>query len=221
MSQASLRGARRGRSIASTIDGRRYLSRIAAAVRDLFAPTLAAAGQIFSAHHAPQSEPWTPATALYQMPAAQPPLAEAGGQIGASAGADAGGRFQVLDSDSAGGCGGFDTAAAAAAAVGGDWRGNIGDVDALPPTRTLDPSLRSRFCCPCEIAAAGERGGGGRGSGGGGEGRQELGADSEGGCCELDGGREDREEGWGGRYDGELGGSFCDDGMVGGLKGLA
>jgi hypothetical protein len=212
-----------GRSMASTADGRRTLSRLTAAVRSLFAPTIAAAGRLLStlpvAPVAPAAHR-APAPALCHTPAALPlPLAEAGGNFSAGGnracvfwagpaldargeeGVDPGVRFQLLDSDA--GDGFAAAAAAAAAAVADGWRGTRGGFGEPPQTHALDAELHTlsaSICCPC--------------AGGGGGGGDDLGArwgqgDGE-GCDELGG---EREKGGGGTYDGEYGGSFGDDCM--------
>jgi hypothetical protein len=69
-----------GGSIASTAGGRRTLSRLAAAVRGLFAPTIAAAARLRSAPPPPP-----PACSTFSAPLRHAPLAEAGCEVSTSA----------------------------------------------------------------------------------------------------------------------------------------
>ncbi len=69
-----------GGSIASTADGRSTLSRLAAAVRGLFAPTIAAAARLRSAPRPPPPE-----CSTFSAPLSHAPLAEAGCEVSTSA----------------------------------------------------------------------------------------------------------------------------------------
>jgi hypothetical protein len=163
----SVRAPGRGRSLASTAGGRRSLSRLAAAVRGLFAPTVAAAARIRSALQAPPPAHRAPEGATSHAAAAPPPLPEAGAQIYAGAdvhspgrcgvqrdvdaGSDSGGRFERLDWDTGGGGGGCAAAAAAIAATsaagGGGWRGDEGGCCcAHSPMHALDAAVGCRQC---------------------------------------------------------------------------
>jgi hypothetical protein len=205
--------------MASTVDGRRTLSCLASAVRDLFAPTIAAAGWIFSAAPGQPVAYRASATSFCHTSTALLPQTEAAGQITAGAGvsdpyANARGRFQLLDSVSDGSrcCStAAETAMATAAAAGGSgWRSPRGDGCSIRHKWTLDPALHSRICWPyCgeDVVISGNHSRADSGD------KNKEGVGGKRGSCEP--GRK-LEEGCSGTSgaDGQYGGHFNDEGAL-------
>ena len=197
-----------GRSLASTVGGRRSLSRLAAAVRRLFAPTVVAAARIRSAleppppaaHRAPEADPATrpppsrpcprPAGRSESRPVSTRLCRAAAACQGTWIPAPAGGSTEAdarqlpqlwwRHGRRAAGAGGATRVAAAPSPSHTVKRAAASAVAATPPPLTLDAAPPSAICGPCGFCGGGG-GGGGSDAGGWGDG----GGGGSWGRCEL------------------------------------